>query len=60
MKSKVIVITGATDSVGAAAARRLASDGHHVVLVGRSADKTAALAQELATAYFLADFTRPG
>ena len=54
MKSKVIVITGATDSVGAAAARRLVSDGHHVVLVGRSADKTAALAQELATAYFLA------
>ena len=58
MKSKVIVITGATDRVGAAAARRLACDGHHVVLVGRSADKTAALAQELATDYFIADFTR--
>jgi NAD(P)-dependent dehydrogenase (short-subunit alcohol dehydrogenase family) len=58
MKSKIIVITGATDCVGAAAARRLASDGHCVVLVGRSADKTAALAQELATEYFLADFTR--
>ncbi len=53
MKSKVIVITGATDRVGAAAARRLARDGHHVVLVGRSADKTAALAQELATEYSL-------
>ena len=58
MKSKVIVITGATDRVGAAAARRLACDGHHVVLVGRSADKTAALAQELATEYLIADFTR--
>ena len=58
MKSKVIVITGATDRVGAAAARRLARDGHHVVLVGRSADKTAALAQELATEYLIADFAR--
>jgi len=28
------------------------------VLVGRSADKTAALAEELATEYFLADFTK--
>ena len=36
------------------------SDGHRVVLVGRSADKTAALAQELATEYLLADFTRLG
>ena len=58
MNSKVIVITGASGRVGAAAARRLASDGHRVVLVGRPADKTAALAQELATEYFLADFTR--
>ncbi len=60
MKSKVIVITGATDRVGAAAARRLACDGHHVVLVGRSADKTAALAQELATDHLIADFSRLG
>jgi len=58
MKRKLIVITGATDRVGAAAARRLTSDGHHVVLVGRSADRTAALAKELATEHFLADFTR--
>jgi NAD(P)-dependent dehydrogenase (short-subunit alcohol dehydrogenase family) len=57
MKSKVIVIAGATGRVGAAAARRLASNGHRVVLVGRSADKTAELARELATEYFLADFT---
>jgi len=58
MKSKVIVMTGATGAVGAAAARRLVSDGHHVVLVGRSAAKTSALAHELNAEYFIADFTR--
>ncbi|QAY72489.1 SDR family NAD(P)-dependent oxidoreductase [Agromyces protaetiae] len=55
---KVIVITGASDGIGAAAARELAKRGHHVVVVGRSPEKTAAVAREIGTDHFLADFTR--
>jgi NAD(P)-dependent dehydrogenase (short-subunit alcohol dehydrogenase family) len=53
---KTVVITGASDGVGAAAARRLVDDGHHVVVVGRSADKTKAVADELGVHHFVADF----
>lgn len=38
--SKVIVITGASDGIGAAAARELARRGHQLTLVGRSPAKT--------------------
>jgi len=44
---KTIVITGASDGIGAAAARQLHADGHHVVVVGRSAAKTQAVAREI-------------
>ena len=57
MKSKVIVITGTSGGIGAAAARRLADRGHHVVVVGRQGTKTAAVGQELKTEHFVADFT---
>jgi NAD(P)-dependent dehydrogenase (short-subunit alcohol dehydrogenase family) len=57
MPSQTIVITGASDGIGAAAARRLSGDGHSVVLVGRSRDKTAAVADELGAPYYLADFS---
>ena len=56
MASKTIVITGASDGVGAAAAARLARDGHHVVVVGRSPEKTAAVAEQTGGEYLLADF----
>lgn len=56
MAPKTIVITGASDGVGAAAARRLAADGHHVVPVGRSLEKTAAVAEDIGSEYFTADF----
>lgn len=56
--SKVIVVTGASDGIGAAAARRLSADGHQVVVVGRSPAKTAALAAELGAAHAVADFAR--
>ncbi|UFS59434.1 SDR family NAD(P)-dependent oxidoreductase [Subtercola endophyticus] len=53
---KTIVITGSSDGIGAAAARRLSLDGHTVVIVGRSAAKTEAIARELGSDYFIADF----
>ncbi len=55
---KTIVITGASDGIGAAAARQLHRDGHHVVVVGRSPQKTAAVAREIGADHYLADFTR--
>ena len=60
MSSQTIVITGASDGIGAAAARRLNADGHLVVLVGRSPEKTAAIAKELAAPYHVADFSDLG
>jgi NAD(P)-dependent dehydrogenase (short-subunit alcohol dehydrogenase family) len=53
---RTILITGASDGIGAAAARRLVGAGHHVVLVGRSPRKTAALAADLAAPFHVADF----
>jgi NAD(P)-dependent dehydrogenase (short-subunit alcohol dehydrogenase family) len=56
MTSKTIVITGASDGIGAAAARRLSRGGDKVVVVGRSQSKTIAVAEELGADYFIADF----
>jgi NAD(P)-dependent dehydrogenase (short-subunit alcohol dehydrogenase family) len=56
--SKTIVITGSSDGIGAAAARRLHRDGHRVVIVGRSPEKTRAVAREIGADHFVADFTR--
>lgn len=55
---KVVVVTGASDGIGAAAARRLHADGHTVVVVGRSPEKTRAVATELGVDSYVADFTR--
>lgn len=56
MTPKTIIITGASDGIGAAAARRLHGAGHHVVVVGRSSEKTAAVARELQADADTADF----
>jgi NAD(P)-dependent dehydrogenase (short-subunit alcohol dehydrogenase family) len=56
--AKTIVITGASDGIGAAGARQLHEDGHQVVVVGRSPGKTTAVARELSAGFFIADFTR--
>ncbi|MCQ1953586.1 SDR family NAD(P)-dependent oxidoreductase [Arthrobacter jinronghuae] len=60
MSPKTIVITGASDGIGAAAARQLTENGHHVVVVGRSPEKTAAVAKDTGGEYFLADFADLG
>ncbi|MCC9197598.1 SDR family NAD(P)-dependent oxidoreductase [Arthrobacter sp. zg-Y820] len=56
MAPKTIVITGASGGIGAAAARQLAGDGHQVVVVGRSPERTAAVADDTGGQYILADF----
>lgn len=55
---RTIVITGASDGIGAAAARHLKAGGHRVVLVGRSPAKTEALAREIGAPFHLADYAR--
>lgn len=54
--AKTIVITGASDGIGLAAARTLARQGHKPILVGRSPVKTAAAAAELGADHFCCNF----
>lgn len=56
MTRRTIVITGASDGIGAAAARQLAPHGHRLLVVGRSPEKTAAVADEVGAERFVADF----
>ena len=60
--SKTIVITGASDGIGAAAARKLQrmNDKHTLVIVGRNPEKTRAVANEIGARYHLADFESLG
>lgn len=54
--TRTVVITGASDGIGAAAAARLAAD-HRLILVGRNPSKTRAVAERVgADAMFVADF----
>jgi NAD(P)-dependent dehydrogenase (short-subunit alcohol dehydrogenase family) len=61
---KVALVTGATRGIGAAIARRLASEGARVCICGRSAADGAALAEELGGAgralFVRADLSQPG
>jgi len=56
MEPKVIVITGASDGIGAAGAAQLHERGHTVVVIGRSPAKTEAVAEELGARSYTADF----
>lgn len=53
-----IVITGASDGIGAAASHQLANADVHLVVVGRSPDKTRAVSEATGADYYLADFTK--
>jgi NAD(P)-dependent dehydrogenase (short-subunit alcohol dehydrogenase family) len=53
---RTIVLTGASDGLGAAAAKRLSRSGENVVVVGRSPQKTAAVAAAIGADHFVTDF----
>lgn len=54
--TRTIVLTGASDGIGAAAARQLHDAGERVVIVGRDPDKTDRVADALGVDRFVADF----
>ncbi|MCG7417599.1 SDR family NAD(P)-dependent oxidoreductase [Microbacterium sp. ACRRU] len=54
---RTIVITGASDGIGAAAARQLQEIGEEVVVVGRNPEKTRRVADALGARSFVADFS---
>jgi NAD(P)-dependent dehydrogenase (short-subunit alcohol dehydrogenase family) len=54
--TRTIVLTGASDGIGAASARQLHDAGEEVVIVGRNPDKTEKVARTLGVASFVADF----
>jgi NAD(P)-dependent dehydrogenase (short-subunit alcohol dehydrogenase family) len=56
----VVVITGGSDGIGAAAARLLARQGNRIVLVGRSPGKTRSVAAQIGAEGHVADFAHLG
>ncbi len=56
MNVKTIIITGASDGIGAEAAKQLVEMGHNVVIVGRNPTKTEKVAQSLNVPFHIADF----
>jgi NAD(P)-dependent dehydrogenase (short-subunit alcohol dehydrogenase family) len=56
--TKTIVITGASAGIGAQAAHRLAAEGWDVAVVGRNAERTAAVATSVGGTPFVADYDR--
>ena len=58
MTEKTIIITGASDGIGRAAATNLKASGANVVITGRSMEKTKAVAEELKVPYYISDFSK--
>lgn len=56
LTEKTIVITGASTGIGRAAALALAEQGAHLAVVGRNAERTTAVANEVGGSAFVADF----
>jgi NAD(P)-dependent dehydrogenase (short-subunit alcohol dehydrogenase family) len=54
--TRTIIITGASDGIGAASAKQLKDLGEEVVVVGRNPEKTARVARTLGVDSFVADF----
>ncbi len=60
LTGKIVVVTGASDGIGAAAVRQLAARGATVVVVGRSAGKTHAVADEIRAQRHVTDYADLG
>ena len=58
MIKKNVIITGASDGIGAAAARGLNQAEYNLYLVGRNKAKTAKVANEVDAPYFTVDFSQ--
>lgn len=58
MAGRTVLVTGASDGIGAEAARAIAGKGATVWVTGRSAAKLAPIAEEVGTEPLIADFSR--
>lgn len=58
MAGRTVLVTGASDGIGAEAARVLAAQGATVLVTGRSADKLRPVAEAVGTEPLVADFSR--
>jgi NAD(P)-dependent dehydrogenase (short-subunit alcohol dehydrogenase family) len=58
MAGRTVLVTGASDGIGAEAARVLAGKGATVLVTGRSADKLRPVAEAVGTEPLVADFAR--
>lgn len=58
MNGRTVLVTGASDGIGAVAARDLAAKGATVYVTGRSAEKLRPIAEEVGTDPLIADFSR--
>lgn len=58
MTGRTVLVTGASDGIGAEAARVLAARGARVLVTGRSADKLRPVAEAVGTEPLVADFAR--
>ncbi|WP_238438542.1 SDR family NAD(P)-dependent oxidoreductase [Frankia nepalensis] len=56
LRGRTVVVTGASSGIGSAAARRFGELGATVAVVGRSAERTAAVAAQVGGRAHLADF----